>query len=260
MGATGDGKTDEGGQGADAGEGQDGNAGAGGAANEGNEGGKGFDANELHPALRGMKPAEITELFETMATTIREVQRPPVRTEPVREAPPPKRQRTKEDWKALLDPNSDQFDPESVVTEIADRNYGKLLGDINTRAVRGMLSTFRTEFHDFQDHEAEVMKAFAGVDPTQISESQIMQAYLTSKGLKQLQKERQESKQKSTTTRQPTPTTQAAAKETELSEAEVTIARKMFRRAADPIAEYKKFAKFEDGMEVGVPLGGGKKG
>lgn len=262
MGATGAGKTDGALPGAEAGNGAEGNAGAGGAPEPGNESGVEFNPNELHPALRGMKPTEITELFESMATTIREQAHRPASREPTPQTPatpPVRKQRTKDEWRKLLDPSSDDFDPEAVVTEIADRNYGKLLGDINTRAIRGMFSQFRTEFHDFHEFENQIGEAFKGADPTQITETQVLQAYLTAKGMKHLQTERQQAKSKTTTTKAPTPQA-PEKKEPDLSEAEVSIARKMFRKAEDPIKAYREFAKYEEGMEVSVPLGGGKKG
>src|SRR2546423_400304 len=107
-----------------------GSGGSGGAAESGAEGGgegkggaKEFDRGKLHPALRDMQPEEITELFESMATSLRTVQRPPAR-EPLdelsgvprhaREAPtPPKREEvkelTKEELKEFFNPESEKF-------------------------------------------------------------------------------------------------------------------------------------------------------
>lgn len=208
-----------------------------------------------------MSPGEITELFETMATTIRTVSHNPAPASqaPAPPAPPAKKSRTKEEWKVLLDPNSEQFDPESVVTEIAERNYGKVMGEINGRAIRGLFGNFRNEFPDFQDYEQDIAKAFAASDPASISEAQVLQAYFTAKGMKTTLKEKQAARQKTTTTHAPTPGAGEAPKEAELTDVEKTVAKRMFRRSDNPEKDYRKFLKLdEEGFTMKVPVGGGK--
>lgn len=235
-----------------------------------------FDRGKLHPALRDMAPEEITELFETMAGTLRTVQSQPrggdggildssgvpAHARPVET--PKKEPVTKEKYKEMLDPSSEQFDPEGAFRSFAEQNYGQLFGDINARSIRGLYGHFRTEFPDFKDYEADITKAMEGRDPATISERDLLNTYLAAKGLRATLKERQERGSRAATTLPPSaPAAPGAPKEIELSDLEVEIAHKMFRRIKDPtarIAEYKKFAARDDGggMSVKVPTGGGK--
>lgn len=228
-----------------------------------------FDRGRLHPALRDMAPEEITELFETMAGTLRTVQanRPADTSgipEHARAPEPPKREPvTKDRYKELLDPSSDSFDPESAFRVFAEQNYGQLFGDINARTIRGLYGTFRTEFDDFKDYESDITQALQGRDPATLTERDVLNTYLGAKGLRLTMKERAEKGKKSATTVPPTPPADGQKKEVELSDLEVEVANKMFRRIKDPakrIEEYKKFAAADDGagMSVKVPTGGGK--
>jgi hypothetical protein len=240
------------------------------------EEGKQFDRTKLHPALRDMAPEEITELFETMAGTLRTVQSRPTGGQGLldtsgvpahaRTPEPPAKPTplSKDKYKELLDPSSEAFDPETAFRAFAQQNYGDLVGDINARSIRGLYGTFRTEFPDFKDYEADVTTALQGRDPALLTERDVLNTYLAAKGLRVTLKERQDRGKQSATTLPPTaPASPDLKKEIELSDLEVEVANKMFRRIKDPtarIAEYKKFAARDDGgsMTVRVPVGGGK--
>lgn len=230
-----------------------------------------FDRAKLHPALRDMRPEEITELFETMANTIRTVQERPaprdisgvpeharVPPPPRREEPPPEKLR--EQYKELLDPASEKFDPETAFRDFANRNYGKLFGDINARSIRGLFGSFRAQLPDFKDHEDDVMEALKTRDPTTLTEQDVLSTYFAVKGMKATIKERQAAA-KAATTVPPTPK-EPGKKEVELSDLEVTVAERMFKHIPDRkkrVEEYRKFAGYEEGISMTVPVGGGKK-
>src|SRR5258705_878030 len=112
-----DGGSTEGAGGAGGGSGPDKpGATGGGSGAAGGTGTQAFDRGKLHPALRDMSPTEITELFETMATSLRTVQRQPTgevdasgipaHARPVeKKVPEPL---SKDAYKKLLDPNSEE--------------------------------------------------------------------------------------------------------------------------------------------------------
>lgn len=236
-----------------------------------------FDRNQLHPALREMSPTEMTDLFETMATTIRTVQARGAERdlsgvpEHARTPEPPKKPTplTKDEYKEMLDPNSEKFDPEVAFRRFAETNYGGLVGDINARAIRATYGHFRGQFPDFSEYESDVNTALQNMDPATLTDQHVLTAYLTAKGLRMTLKERQERASKSATTQPPSPPTDGTKKEIELSEVEQEIAHKMFRRIKDPqerLNEYRKFAAMDaeggegsSGFTVKVPVGGGKK-
>ena len=219
-----------------------------------------------------MKPEEITELFETMATSLRTVQSREVDASGIPaharqpEAPKKPEPVSKETYKKLLDPNSEEYDPEAAFKLYAERNYGQLFGDVNLRSIRGMFGNFRDQLPDFKDFEAEVTASLqeqvkAGKPASQMTEGDVLNTYFLVKGAKMTLKERQAAANKSTTT--VTPSTQVTEKkEPELSEVEEEVANRMFRRIPDRakrIAEYKKFAGYDEGgMTMKVPVGGGK--
>lgn len=240
-----------------------------------------FDRAQLHPALRDMSPTEITELFETMATTIKTVQSQATsaaRRDPMDELsgvpaharpaePPPARRTapTKDQYKEMLDPQSEHFDPETAFRAFAEANYGGLVGDINARTIRGLFGTFRTEFPDFKDYEADVMQGLQGRDPASLSERDVLQTYLTAKGLRATMAERSERARKATTTQPPSPT-QDKPKVADLTPLEEEIAHKMFRRMeSDPVKRLERYREFaardekDGGLTVNVPVGGGKR-
>lgn len=218
-----------------------------------------------------MSPTEITELFETMATSLRTVQRQPTgevdasgipahaRPAVEKKAPEPI---SKDAYKKLLDPNSEEFDPEAAFKAYAERNYGQLFGDVNLRSIRGMYGTFRDQLPDFKDYEAEITQTLQnnGKPSAQITEQDVLNAYFGVKGMKMTLKERQANAGKTATTLPPSPPKEPT-KSTELSEVELEVADRMFRRfpkKEDRIAQYKKFAGYEDGMTMKVPVGAGK--
>lgn len=263
-------------QGGDATEGA-GSAGAGGGAGTGQPGDGGaaggtqFDRGKLHPALREMKPEEISELFETMANTLRTVQSRPAEPDlsgvpaHARTPEPPKvPELGKDKLKVMFDPNSEEFDPEGAFKVLAAKNYGQLVGDVNMRSLRGMYSQFEAQLPDFREYEGEITTALTqtGRDPTTLSERDILTMYFQAKGMKQTLKDRQEAGRRSASTIPPTPEPPGKKKDTELSELETEIAHRMFRRIEDPakrVAEYKKYAGYDEGgISVKVPIGGGK--
>lgn len=223
-----------------------------------------FDRAKLHPALRGMTPEEITGLFEEMAAGMRTMAaRGGQPGDGSRAAPPPAPPTptgpTQEELKELFDPNSDKFNPERAVVALANKNFGKLIGDVNMRSVRGTFSTFRNEFPDFGEHEADILESLKGRDPSTVTDQDILSGYLMVKGLKVTQKERAEAaKRKGATTVAPTP--KAETKEIQLTEEEVGVARRMFRNAPDPLKAYREWVAKDGDMTLTVPLGGGKRG
>lgn len=242
----------------------------------GTEGGAGgaFDRGKLHPALRDMPPEQITELFETMAAGLRGAQAKP--GEPdysgipahARPAPEPKAPEpiAKETYKELLDPSSEKFDPEKAFSLYAEKNYGRLFGDVNLRSIKGMFGQFRDQLPDFKDFEQEVTESLqaqvkAGKQASQMTEGDVLNTYFLVKGARTTLKERQAAASKSATTLAPS-AAEPAKKTPELSELEVEVANRMFRRIPDPakrLEEYKKFAGYDEGgMTMKVPVGGGK--
>lgn len=217
-----------------------------------------------------MKPEEITELFETMATSLRTVQgQPRVDASGVPEharQPEPKKPPepvTKEKYKALLDPDSEEFNPEEAFKLYADRNYGGLIGDVNLRSIKGMYGQFRDQLPDFKDYEQEITQSLSqnGKPAAQITEQDVLNTYFGVKGMRTTLKERQANAGKSNTTLVPSPPAPPATPD-ELSEVELEVADRMFRRIPkkeDRIKEYKKFAGYDEGgMTMKVPVGDGK--
>lgn len=252
--------------------------GAGGSGGEdkpgaaGGAGGSEFDRGKLHPALRDMKPEEITELFETMATSLRTVQSRAAAREDVSgvpaharppEPPKPPEPIAKETYKKLLDPTSEEFDPETAFKAFAERNYGQLFGDVNLRSIKGMYGQFRDQLPDFKEFETEITHALSqtGKPAAQITEQDVLSTYFGVKGMKMTLKERQASAGKAATTLPPSPIKQVE-KSADLSDVELEVADRMFRRIPlkeDRIKKYKEFAKFDEGgMTMKVPVGGGK--
>lgn len=244
-------------------------AGGAGGAGEGKE----FDRSKLHPSLRGMSPEEMTDLFETMATSLRTVQARGAgggvdtsgvpeharRPEPPKPPPAP----TKEEYQAMLDPHSDKFDPEAAFRAFAERNYGHMFGEVNVRSIKGMFGQFREQLPDFKDYEAEIVQSLtnSGKPATALTEQDVLNTYFGVKGMKMTVKERQEAAKKTASTLPPSPATDTK-KEPELTDIEVEVANKMFRRIPkqeDRVKEYKKFLGFDEGgVTMKVPIGGGK--
>jgi hypothetical protein len=217
-----------------------------------------------------MSPEEITDVLETMSTTIRTLQtrgtgadsgvpahaRPP---EPPKRPEPP----SKDQYKELLDPASESFDPERAFRAFAEANYGQLVGDINARTIRGLYGTFRSEFPDFKDYEVDITTALQGRPAAELTEQDVLHTYLAAKGLRMTQRERAERAKAAATTMPPSPPDGGKPKEVELSALEQEVAHRMFKRIADPQERLKRYrafaAKDEEGMTLSVPIGGGKK-
>lgn len=246
------------GQQGDAGQGQ-----GGGAA-----GGVGFAREKLHPAIRGMNPEEINDLFETMAQGLRTVASGQGGAGGGQQGSannaPPKEEEVVVDYKAMLDPSNAAYDPEKAFGTFVQKNYGRLIGDINNRSVRSTFTGFRQQFGDFQELEPEIEKLLQGRNPATLTEQDVAGAYFTAKGVKHALKERQEAAvRKGVTTQPPSPPAGGGGKPAELSDTEKQVARKMFRKSADPEGDYIKALAKEDqdgGMTVKVPLGGGRTG
>lgn len=228
-----------------------------------------FDRGKLHPALREMKPEEITELFETMATSLRTVQQRQVDASGVPEharQPEPKKAPepvSKEQYKKLMDPNSEEYDPEAAFRLYAERNYTGLIGDVNLRSIKGLYGQFRDQLPDFKEYEQEVTTALlnSGKPAAQITEQDVLNHYFGVKGMKVTLKERQANAGKTTSTLAPS-APEPTKKPDELSEVELEVADRMFRRLPkkeERIAQYKKFAGYDEGgMTMKVPVGDGK--
>lgn len=221
-----------------------------------------------------MSPTEITELFETMATSLKTIQHPSAGREDVSGIPEHARQPepvkppeplAKELLKKLLDPSSDDFNPEEAFRLYAEKNYGRLFGDVNLRSIKGMFGQFRDQLPDFKDFEQEVTDSLqaqvkAGKPAAQMSEGDVLNTYFLVKGARMTLKERQTAAGKAATTLQPTPK-ETEKKTPELTDVELEVADRMFRRIPnreDRIKKYKEFAKFDEGITMKVPVGGGK--
>lgn len=243
-----------GGGSADGGTGQSGAAGVGGSE---------FNRDELDPALRGMTAKNINELFLGLLSQqgrnggrSEEAARP----EPKAAVEPP-------NYKEMLDANHDNFNPEAAFKAFVEQNYGGLLGDINKRSVQGLYSRYKSEIHDFGEFEADIEKALAGKDPTTLSDNDVLGTYLTLKGAKTLQKERQErATAAGSSTRKPSaPAGGEGPPEDDivLSDQQKQVAHVMFGGKDDPEGEYKKWKKKSDAgpLQLNVPIDGtGKRG
>lgn len=240
----------------------------------------GIDRKDLHPALRDMTGAQITELFESMAGALRGSAgnaggQPPANMEPplgmpahANVPPPPIREQpkrlTKEQMREFFDPNSDKFDPQAAVIAVAQENFGSLIGDINRRSIAGLFGMFRQNIPDFQEYEADISTALQGRDPATITERDVLDTFLRAKGLKATLKERAERAARSATTVPPTPKNPDEPKEPELDALELQVANQMFRKEESGekrIKMYKEWKKRDEKGELTmkVPVGGGKK-
>jgi len=225
-----------------------------------------FDRGQLHPALRDMTPAQITELFETMAQGLASTRQPPAAAS-VAPAPPPPPLKT-DDVRKYFDPSTDDFNPIEGVNVIVQRNYGRLIGDIAGRGLRSTFATFERQFPDFSEFEADILKSMEGRDPTTVTEKDILSSYLAHKGLRVTMKEQAERARSKGAVTQPPSGREPARPEVELSDVEKDVARRMFGskrdkdgKPVDPLVEYRRIAAMESsgsGLTVKVPVGGGK--
>lgn len=166
-------------------------------------------------------------------------------------------------YKELMDPGNDKYNPELAFKSFVESNYGTLIKDMNVRSVKGLYGNFRNQIHDFKDYESDIDAALAKRDPATLSEREVFGTYLTIKGMRALQKERTELAQKAGSTTHKPSTDAPPVTDEQLDATEQEIARVMFPNAPDPAAKYKEYKKKagEGSMEVQVPLDAtGKKG
>lgn len=249
-----------------AGKGQQGGSGTGGQpAGQGQQGNAGvgeqFNREELDPAIRGMGPKQLNELFmgllQQAGRNGGRNDEPAPRSEPAKPPEPI-------NFKELMDPSNEKFDPEGAFKQFVEQNYGGLLGDINKRSVQGLYTRYAGSIHDFKDYEADIEKALEGKDPASLSDRDILGTYLTLKGAKTLAKERQEMAQKAgSSTHHPSAPNEQVPDEVVLSDEMKQVAKVMFGHKEDPEGEYKAWKKKSDKgkLELTVPLDAtGKRG
>lgn len=267
----------------------------GGAGGDGPQGTEEFNREQLDPVLRGMSPNEINELFGSLTTALRarptpepEPEPDPVDDEfrrtfgiggspaaaqrpqpaaapdggqqPAAPAPAQPQPLSPEQLKDMFNPESEQFNPEQAITRIVATNYGGLIGDINQRSLEGVFSSYRQRVHDFAEYEPAVREALAEIPAHLINDRLVGQFYLVKKGERVTQQEmRDRAKASAGTTLKPTPP-EPPKPDVKLDPLEEDVARKMFRRHKDPVAEYKKWReKVEAGpVRLKVPTGGGQ--
>lgn len=209
----------------------------------GTQGGDQFNREDLDPALRGMGPKQINELFMGL---LQQAGRNGGREEPARPAEPAKPPEPI-NYKELMDPGHESYNPEKAFRGFVEQNYGTLLGDINKRSVQGLYGRFGGQIHDFKEYESEIEKALENRDPTSVSEKDILGTYLTLKGAKQLHKERQEmARTAGSTTHKPSTASEAVPDEMVLTPEQKEVAHMMFSKEPDPEGKYKEWKKKSD--------------
>lgn len=208
----------------------------------------GLDRAKLPALLRGMSEEQIGETFDTLFNAVRQPREPAVAPK----VEPPKPKMTDEDLRKRFDTTSDDFNPRAALADFVQENYGGLITDISRKANEGMKAAVRGMIPDFQEHEADIDAALANVDPNQINQQVMVDTYLRVVGAKAL-KGKLADRAKPPKTVEPRPKPDDAP--AQLSAEEQTVARVMFRNAADPIAEYHKALKMmgESGVTVKVP-------
>ena len=226
-----------------------------------------------------MSPEQINDLFDTMGTAVRtlgDASRAPapdptdpltaLRPAPAAAAPAPVAPEkppaiTDDEVRGAFDPSSEVYDPRSMVGRLVTESYGPLVGDINLRAIQGMFGRFEKHFADFKDYEEDVMNSLRGVPPAAVNETMVAQAYLMAKGMKVTLKERETAAQAAGATTIEPSVPEVVTPEPELSAVEVEVAKKMFAKYDDPLAQYRLRSKQIEGgpVTVQVPIGGGKK-
>lgn len=179
--------------------------------------------------------------------------------EPTQQPPAPKAEPL--NYKELLDPNHDNYNPEAALKGFVEANYGSLIGDINKRSVKGMFGNYRQQIHDFGDYEADIEKALEGRDPATLTDKDVIGSYFTLKGHKQFMTERADrAKQAGSSTHPPSPGQSNEGAPVELDDEAREVAKVMFGNKTDPEGEYKKWKEKSDQgpMTLKVPVGGGK--
>lgn len=256
-----------------AGSGASGAAGAGAQGGAGGQPGSGegsgkpaLDRTKLSPALQNLSEEQINSVVDTMFSALASRSSGSVDDGAGGGGSPPPSSGTPEppaepDYKELFDPQSDKFNPKGAVADIVARNYGKLIGDISTRATTGQFMRFREEYPDFKDFEGDIqstLKKSGAINPT---DEQIIGVYYAAKGMRQTQRERQD---RATASQRGTPpgpadTRDERPKQRSLDEDEKAVARRMFSHKEDPEKAYLEYAeKLEKGdTTMKVPLSSG---
>lgn len=237
-----------------------GGSGDGGKSEPGPAGMGDFNREELDPALRGLNAKSMNELF--MALLRQNGQNSRAEAEP---AAPPKPVEEL-NYKELLDPNHENFNPQKAFAAFVEQNYGGLIGDINKRSVQGLYSRYKSQIHDFDEYEADIESALSKRDPSSLSDKDVLGTYLTLKGARTLAKERLErATQAGTSTHKPSAPNddKKPGDDIVLSDDQKTVAKVMFSNEADPEAKYKEWKTKADAgpHELKVPLDAtGKRG
>lgn len=236
------------GSGAGGGQGASGTAGSGAGSGAGN-----FDPAQLDPALRGMSPTEINQLFNQMVIALRA----PV-TQPTPEpAPKPK----EPDMRQAFDPNSEGFAPEQAMDHFVRKNYSGLLGEISNRSMEGLYANLRNELPNFSEVEREVRDLLSKRDPTTLRREDVIGAYYGVMGFhvsEDLRKKQRTTP--GTSTAAPSARHDPDAEpEPQLTENEKRMAFQFFGDKSDPIKAFREAQKQVDGgREMKVPVGAGK--
>lgn len=207
--------------------------------------------DKLNPLLRGMSEDQINETFDSLFRAIKA----PAANNATVEPPKPKKEPISSDvLREKFDPNSDKFDPRGAFVELANENYGGLLNDISAKANEGLKNSLRNKLPDFEEHEADIDRMLANVDPSLVNQALMTQTYLAVVGAKEVDKKLKE-RQKPPTTREPTSRSpEDREAKPKLSDEEKQVARVLFRNSKDPEGDYLKAQKMmDDGYELKVP-------
>jgi hypothetical protein len=223
----------------------------------GTEGEQQWNREELNPALRNLAPSQINELFSALLAT-RQTQEP-AQPQPRQPAQP---ELPEINLREVMDPTHESYNPEAALKWFVQKNYGPLMQDISQRSLKGLYSNFRNQIHDFAEFEPEIDAALSQRDPSTLSERDIFGTYLAAKGMRVLNKERQERAQQSgRSTHQPSAPVNQDTVEEPLDATETEFARIMFPNAPDPAAKYREMKKKYAGgsYELTVPTGEGQR-
>lgn len=269
AGAGQDGGTSEAGTGTGAAGGQ-GNAGAP-AANAGGSGTAPLDRSKLPSILQNMDESQISEVFDTMVDAVRnrrDLEGRDLSGVPAHARPEPKKEPSQQElaavYKKMFDPSDDEYNPGAAVADILQRSVGPLLGNINSRAIVGMMTSFRNnaDYPDFADVEKDVTAVLSRrPDPAGITEADIATTYLAVMGAREVDKKRKAAKAPPPSTRQPSAEDQGPPKKKafdQLDDVERTVAKAMYPHATDPYQSYLDDVQLEQ-KPMKVPVGGGKK-
>lgn len=215
----------------------------------------GLDRSKLNPVIRSMSEVELNEMFETLVNAVRQPPQQPQAPVPEQKAPEPP------NYRELLDPNNERFNPQEAFQAFVTQNYGGLLSDINQRSLDAVFLRFRQELPDFAEHENDIREVLKGRDSLRLTQQDILGTYYAVKGAKhtnELIKKRREAAAAGTSTPKPSAPVEPV-QEPQLDDLQKEVAFKMFPRAKDPVAEYKRYMKMlDEGTEIKVPIGGGK--